>query len=319
MKKQFILNPILVVSAIILLHSCTVNDDDLYQEPALEESWQQQTKLEVLPVFNKETFKWEVDTYNETGNWKNDEVELNMKIVTTANVEFTKVDFYSIAEEKNGYNYSKPFDAVGKKIHTVSLSGMKEFSWTLKADEVYNLFINDFKNDRSGMYYALEGDKFLLYWVITASNGSVLDSRLDPNYDRYLISTKVRTVLPKIFEGEFDFEWIELTKGAEVEGGVSLGETGTVLITYDEDNDYYLMDNLLWNYFYGSPGKLYYKPDGLVYVEGENQEKWTISNINGNSMDIEFWYMYSDEYDEIGKVRFTRKDGKNWPTNLYTN
>ena len=251
--------------------------------------------------------------------WGNDEVEINMSIKSNVSTDnFSKVDFYITVEEKDGYNYTAPFNTNGKMIGSVNVPESGEFTYSIKADDAYGLYLNDFKNSRSSVL-AREGDIFLLYYVITAKDGTTLDSRQSTKVgNRFGMKVRVEDYAPPVWEGTFDFEWIVVSGGAETWGGVYVGKTGSVNITH-LGNQVYSMSNVLWDYYYGTAGKLYFDfLDGETYVEGTRSEHWTISNINGPSMDIEFWYTYSDAYDETGTVRFTRTDGIDWPSNIYS-
>ncbi|KAB1068157.1 hypothetical protein F6U93_07615 [Tamlana haliotis] len=316
MKKTLILRCFLFFGAILLFNSCSDNDDDTINSESI---WQLDTKLVFEPVEDKETFIWYYDLQTKQEYWGNDEVEINMRLKSKNPAkDFSKVDFYITVEEKDGYNYSTPFNTDGKMIGSAEIPESGAFTFSLGADEAYGVYENDFQKDRSSTL-AREGDIFLLYYVITAKDGSTLDSRESiRESNRYAMKVRVEDFAPPLFEGTFEFEWIELSGGAITYGGVWLGKTGTVNITHDGEG-VYSMSNLLWDYKYGGKGKVYYDfLDGLTYVQGSYQEKWSISNLNGASMDIAFTYQYSDAYDETGTVRFTRTDGTDWPSNIYT-
>ncbi|WP_242132578.1 hypothetical protein [Aestuariivivens marinum] len=317
MKREIIFKCFLFFSAIFLLNSCDESDDSISEEVVVK--WQEKTRIAFTPVEDKETFIWYYDLLTKEEYWGNDEVEINMSIKSNVSTDnFSKVDFYLTVEEKDGYNYTAPFNTTGKMIGSVNVPESGEFTFNINADDAYGLYLNDFKNSRSSVL-AREGDIFLLYYVITAKDGTTFDSRQSIKVgNRFGMKVKVEDYAPPVWEGTFDFEWIVVSGGAEQWGGVYVGKTGSVNITH-LGNQVYSMSNLLWDYYYGGPGKLYFNfLSGETYVEGNYSEHWTISNINGPSMDIEFWYTYSDAYDETGTVRFTRTDGADWPSNIYS-
>lgn len=317
MRREIIFKYFLFFSAIFLMNSCDESDDSISEETAI--NWQEKTRIAFAPVEDKETFIWYHDLLTNEDYWGNDEVEIDMSLKSNISVEnFSKVDFYLTVEEKDGYNYTAPFNTDGKMIGSETIPESGEFSFKISADEAYGLYLSDFKNSRSNIL-AREGDIFLLYYVITAKDGTTLDSRQSIKQgNRFGMKVRVEDYAPPVWEGTFDFEWIEVSGGAANYGGVWVGKTGQVTITHDGEG-VYSMSNLLWDYFYGGAGKIYYDfIDGLVYVDGSSDAVWYISNIDGPSMDIAFTYYYSAAYDETGTVRFTRTDGADWPTNIYT-
>ncbi|GAA3573715.1 hypothetical protein [Snuella lapsa] len=318
MKKKTFFKYTLLFSIIVFFQSCTSSSEDEIIEDPLT-NWQAKTRLRVTPQEDKDTFIWYKDLLTNEEYWGNKTVELDMTIMSPlSGSDFSKVDFYLTVEEKEGFNYTAPFDTTGKMIGSKSINDSEEFTLSIDADDAYGLFLSNFKNSRSSSL-AREGDIFLLYWVITAKDGSTLDSRTTLREgNRYGMKVKVEDYAPPVWEGTFDFEWIVVSGGAANWGGVYVGKTGSVNIAH-LGNQVYSMSNLLWDYKYGTSGKIYFDfLSGETYVEGKSSEHWTISNINGSSMDIEFWYSYSDAYDETGTIRFTRTDGLDWPTNIYS-
>ncbi|RLD76344.1 MAG: hypothetical protein DRJ07_16505, partial [Bacteroidetes bacterium] len=101
-------------------------------------------------------------------------------------------------------------------------------------------------------------------------------------------------------------------------GGVQIGDTGVTNIT-DVSDGIYNVDHLLFGYNYGGEGVLTYDSvSGLTSVQGGQDEKWIISNVNGSTLEISWEYEYSASYNEYGTVRLTRTDGENWPANIHT-
>lgn len=315
MKKKSILKYLLFFSTIFLLQSCD-EDTNIYEEG--EFSWQNSTVLKVTPVEDKETFIWYKDLLTFDEYWGNETVELNMKLRSNlSGDQFSKVDFYVTVEEKDGYNYKAPFNTTGKMFTSVDIPESGEFSVSLSAEDVYGLYLNDFQTDRSEKL-AIEGDIFLLYWVITAKDGSTLDSRSVATNDRYAIKVLVQNYAPPVWEGTFNYEIIDLGYSY----GEAIGDTGQITITHLGEG-VYNVSSLTFNYYYSGPGNIVFDfLDGLTYVDPNNDYDdvvWNISNINGASLDIYWTYYWTASYDEWSEVRLTRTDGANWPTNIYTN
>ncbi|TNJ46954.1 hypothetical protein KFZ70_05950 [Tamlana fucoidanivorans] len=315
-KSTFFIYTLFCISLFTL--SCT-ESDDVDNAEVSELPWQANTRLAVMPQEDQETFIWYTDLLTNEEYWGNQTVVLDLSIISPLPASsFSAIDFYVVAEEEDGYNYNAPFDTSGKKITTKQVPESGELTLELDANDVYALFQNDFENNRTEQL-AREGDIFLIYWVIKLDDGSVFDSRESfKEGSRYGMKVRVEDYAPPVWEGTFNFEWIEVSGGAQSWGGVFVGKTGNVNITH-LGNQVYSMDNLLWDYKYGTAGKIYFDfLTGETYVEGNASEHWTISNIDGDSMDIEFWYTYSDAYDETGTIRFTRTDGANWPENIFS-
>jgi len=317
MKKKSILKYLLFFSTIFLLQSCD-EDTNIYEEGEL--SWQNSTVLKVTPVEDKETFIWYKDLLTFEEYWGNETVELNMKLRSELSADqFSKVDFYVTVEEKDGYNYTAPFDRTGKMLTSVDIPESGEFSLALNATDAYALFINDFQTDRSSKLPVAD-DFFLVYWVITAKDGSTLDSRSVANNDRYAIKVRVEDYAPPVWAGDYNYEIIDV--GYNCGGSNAIGTTGTISIAH-LGTGVYRVSSLTFNYCYSGAGNIVFDfLDGLTYVDPNNDYDdvvWNISNINGTSLDIYWTYKWTANYGEWSKVRLTRTDGVNWPTNIYTN
>ena len=310
--KKSILKYLLLFSTIFLLQSCD-EDTNIYEEGEL--SWQNSTTLKVTPVEDKETFIWYKDLLTFEEYWGNETVELNMKLRSNVSADqFSKVDFYVTVEEKDGYNYTAPFNTTGKMFTSVDMPESGEFSVSINATDSYALYMNDFKTDRSTKLPVAD-DIFLVYWVITAKDGSMLDSRSEATNDRYAMKVRVENFAPPVWEGTFNYEWIDIGYSY----GKQIGATGTTTFT-NLGEGVYDVDNGNFHYAYSGPGTLTYDfLTGLCSFAGTYQTVWEISNVDGASLDIYWSYQWTASYDEWGTVRLTRTDGKDWPTNIHTN
>lgn len=312
MKKKSIFKSLLFLGAIFLLQSCESNDEPLMEEAV---NWQERTRISFKAAEDKETFIWYHDLLTNADYWGNDEVEVDMTIKTNVSVDLLdKVDFYITVEEKDGYNYSAPFNTDGKMISSVSIPESGEFTFKMNADDAYDLYKNDFHNDRSSVL-ARAGDIFLVYYVITAKDGSTFDSRKSLKEGmRFGLKVRVEDYAPPVWAGTFDYEVIDI--------GYSCGTLKGQLTFVNEGEGVYHIPSLTFNYCWSGSGKINYDfITGLVKVDPNNDYDdvvWNISNINGTSLDIYWTYYYTASYGEWSKVRLTRTDGANWPTNIYT-
>lgn len=304
------------------LQSCS---DDFSTIEEVETRWQESTHLKLRPVEGKEAFVWEKNILTQEQYWKNTVVELDLVINSDlANTEVSKVDFYLTAEELDGYNYTAPFDTNGKLLSTVTgISEDGKFKLILNAEEVYELFSSDFKKDRTESQ-VLKDDMFELHWVVTAKDGSLMDSRnyVDGEY-RYSIAGKYQELAPPIWQDSYDFEWLS---GNEIFGmlGLSVAPTGEMTITESDTPGTYTIPNMLFNADFGIPmtGALVFDfNSGLTTVTNSFGLSWSVSNINETSLDIEVTGMENllPIPGVVYKVRLSRKDGVNWPTNIHTN
>ncbi len=307
----------------ISMQSCS---DDFSTIEEIETSWQEATHLNIIPVEGKEAFVWEKNILTQEQYWKNTVVELDLVINSDlANTEVSKIDFYITAEEFEGYNYTAPFDSNGRLVSTVSgVSEDGKFTLTLNAEEVYELFSSDFKNNRTESQ-VLKDDLFELHWVVTAKDGSEMDSR---NYVageyRYSFAGKYQELAPPIWQDTYDFEWLS---GIDIFGmlGLVVAPTGEMTVTERSGTPgTYTIPNMLFNADFGIPmtGDLVFDfESGLTTVSNAYGLSWTVSNINGSSLDIEITGMDNllPIPGAVYKVRLTRQDGANWPTNIHSN
>ncbi|TRZ45735.1 hypothetical protein [Robertkochia solimangrovi] len=324
MNKFKIFKYISVCTVLFALFSCSdegYTDNSGVTLPETEDlPWQANTTLEVTPDEDHASFIWYHDLLTGEDYWGNDEVILNFDLesVLTAD-QFSKIDFYLTAEEKDGYNYTAPYETSGALLTTVSEWNEEgQFSLTIAADSAYDLFLNKYTYDRSEKL-AREGDLFEIHWVITAKNGEVYDSRESWTGDtRFGIQTKLENYAPPIFEGTFTYEYTDATADAEYWGKISVGETGSINFTH-LGNQVYSVPNLGFSYNYTSSGTITLDfLSGLITVKGNVEEKWIITKVDGPDLYIDIEYKYSASYNEYFSVKLTRTDGNNWPENIHT-
>jgi len=327
MKKYSFIKYLLVSSLIFTIQSC---DDEITSEFPDAKSpenmaWQANTNIKVNPVEDKEAFIWLTNVVTLEQYWGNDTVELKMKlnsIIPTEN--FAKIDFYLTAQETNGYNATPPYDTTGKLLTTTTdLPESGEFGLQINADEAYDLFKGNFVNPRITAPL-LDGDLFEIHWIITNKDGTVLNSQdyVGGEY-RFGFTTLHKEKKPPSWEGTFNYEWIYVSDGGLQWGGVKVGDKGQIEIVETTDalelNKEFDVSHLLFNYNYGGAGKIYLNYEtGETYVEGSEEEKWIISNVDGPNLEISWTYKYSEGYDEYGTVILTRTDGEDWPENFHS-
>lgn len=323
MKNKFII----YFGFLLLLpffQSCQ-EDDEIKTPEFYEITWDDVAFLKFAPSGDSNSF-----IYNrELGAggqeyWGVTSLDLNVSLVLGdfPISDISKVDIYVFAEEKIGETYNYLGGSQGKLYATVN-NLTETFQLTISKDDLATLFMDDFSPNHNGD--VLPDDLFEFKWVITGTDGSVVDTRIDC-FDfncTYSISTKVVDVAPPIWEGTFIYEWIAATPEAESYGKISVGQTGTIDITLQPGSFVmYDVSHAGCDYYYGGPAILDYGYDtGLVEIIDNSwrAQKWDITNINGPTITIDWSYYYSAGYNEYGTFTLTRTDGEDWPTNLYTN
>lgn len=319
MKIYSYINYLLILGFVLSLQSC---DDDFFTQEEEISQWEAATNLKIASVEGKEAFVWEKNLLTEEQYWKNTVVELDIEISSTLeSSELEKVDFYITAEESDGFNYTAPFDTDGKLLNTISeIPEDGKFKLTLNAEDVYDLFSGEFKNART-ISTVLDGDLFELHWVITAKDGSVMDSRNYAEGDyRYTIKGVNQGWAPPVWEGTYDVEFLEVGAGL---WQAAVGDTGEMTITESDVLGTYDIPNLLFTIDIGQPypGKLVYD-----FITGSSNVSgswgvggtWILSNVDGISIDVEYYSPLYDAYGVSAKVKLTRRDGVNWPTNIHS-
>ncbi len=329
MKKKSFIKYMLVLSLIFSMHSCNEDITNEFPEAPSPGSlgWQANTQIKVTPIEEKETFIWLTNVVTLEQYWGNDTVELQMKLSSIIpNDNFAKIEFYLTAQEKDGYNATPPYDTSGKLLSTVTdFPESGEFDLQINADVAYEMFKGDFVNPRPEAPL-LDGDLFEIHWIITNKNGTVLNSQdyIAGEY-RFGFTTLHKEKKPPNWEGTHEYEWIYVSDGGLDYGGVKVGDKGQINIVETTDalelNKLFDADDLSFGYYYGGPGSL-----SLNFETGETNviddtwrsQEWTISNVDGNTLEITWKYTYTDSYDEWGTVRLTRTDGEDWPENFHT-
>lgn len=321
MKKYALIKYVLGLSLIFSLFSCSEDNDSEFSAAVSPENleWQANTNIVVTPVEGKAIFVIEKQVLGGETSWSNKTVELNMQLNSVINIEnFESVDFYVTAEELNGYNYMAPFDTKGKLLSTVlaaDISENGELNLAVNAEDAAALFQGEFTKSRPDIAL-LEGDLFEIHWVVNAKDGTSLDSRdyVDGNY-RHSISVRYDNIAPLIWDGTFNFEYLVVGDGLPS----SVGDTGQITIEATNPGEYDVPEKgLVFNLRYGKPGKLFYDYEsGETYVEGSQDEEWTITYIDATTIEIAWTYKWSN-YGEYGTVKLTRTDGIDWPSNIHS-
>ncbi|MCF6223326.1 MAG: hypothetical protein L3J34_06315 [Flavobacteriaceae bacterium] len=327
MKKYSIIKFLMVLSLVFSIQSCRDLNDLEFPEAKDPGSlaWQATTHMKISPTEGKETFVWLTNIITLEQYWGNDTVELNFEMDSSIPTEnFSKIDFYLTVEEKDGYNSTPPYNTEGKLLRTITdLPENANFVLQISGNKVYEMFKSDFINPRQ-QAPLLDGDLFEIHWIITNKDGTFLNSQdyIQGEY-RFGFSTLHKDKKPPSWEGTFNYEWTYVSDGGLQWGGVKVGDTGQIEIVETTEalelNKEFDVSHLLFNYNYGGDGKIFLNyTTGETYVEGGSEEKWTISNVDGNTLEIAWTYKYSAEYDEYGTVRLTRTDGEDWPENFHS-
>ena len=328
MKKRILKNTLLFILGVILLpiiNSCDVDEDnDVRQPVAYEATWKDDFKLKFNPVGEDATGSFEFNYAPHSGEqfWGITEIEYEVALDMGDFLlsEIDNIKLYIFAEEKVGENFNYIGGNDGILLETIN-NPSETFQLMVTKDQIANLFDDLFTTDHNGDILA--DDVFEIKWVVTGTDGKVLDTRKDCfGFDcTYGFGTNVIILAPPIWEGTFNYEWIAATANATYYGGVSVGDTGTMTFTLQPGSfTVYDVSHLTADYRYGGPGTLTYDYDsGLVEIEGRYNQHWDIVAIDGPTLTIDFSYSYSASYDEYGTFTLTRTDGEDWPTNLYTN
>ncbi len=323
MKKLKYINLITKSLLVILMISCSKSDEFDAAVTPEKIAWQANTAITVNAVNGIASFIWETNLLTLETYPVSDTLELNFKIKSIAKIEnISKVEIYVNAEEKDGYNYTEPFDYTRKLFTTITVIPEDgTFSLKIPAEDLYELFSNEFLNDRSEVHL-LDGDFFTLTWKIIHSDGSVFDSFDNPiSENNFGLQVKYQDYYPPVLEGSYTYEYIEAGAGFSMLG-IGVGTTGTIDITLTEPPGTYYVSDFGFNKW-SLPNTLVHDfPSGLVTTsEGFYKTTWAIVDVNGASIDIYVESMFTPVYGWWGVVRITRVDGVEFAEslNLHTN
>ncbi len=321
MKKQKYINLIVTTLLVILMIACSKSDEfDAAIDPE-NIDWQANTGISITAIDSITSFIWETNLLTMESYPVSDTLELSFKIESTEKIEnISKVEIYVSAEEKEGYNYSEPFDYTRKLFATITeIPEDGKFSLKIPAEDLYELFRSDFLNDRSEVHL-LDGDFFTLTWQITHLDGTVFDSNDNPiPENNFGLQVKYQDYLPPVFEGTYTYEYLEVGPGMAMLG-IDVGRTGVIEISLTEPpGTYYVSDVNFSSWFL--PNTLTHDFfSGLVTVEeGFYITTWAILDVNGASIDIYWQNNFTVAYGFWGVVRITKDDGVAFPDNIYTN
>lgn len=326
MKKFKITKYLLIFSLFFSYIACEDANDSEFTDAIIASDlpWKVSTNLDIVPTEEKEAFVIYRDVLSGSLSWGNEMVELNVQLKSAhALSTISKVEFLVTAEEKDGYNYTAPFDTEAKSIETVSsISENGSFTFELNGNDLGTLFASKYTKPRNETSL-IPGDLFQIHWVITSTDGEKMDSRnnVDGDYT-YGIKVVVVDVAPPIFKGTFEYEWTAVSAGGLNYGGVSVGQKGNMIIDLAPKSfTEYTVNHLGADYYYGGPGSLVYDYEsGLVTIIDSSwrAQKWNITKVEGNTLTIDWTYYYTPYYDESGTFTLTRTDGEDWPTNIHT-
>lgn len=313
---------IIAVGFVFVLQSCSSEDTEFPNLASGTDSWKENTKINFTATAGKENFIWEKNLLSFDEYWKNDVVELNATITSTIGLsQISKIDVFINTQEKDGYNYSAPFKTEGKLIKTItSVPASGDFSLQFNATETYDLFATDYVKDRTTTK-AYDGDLFELYWIISLANGQVLDSRnyFNDGYS-FAFKGKYQELAPPVWQDTYTMEWLS---GNDVFAlfGLNVPVMDEFVITESSTPGTYNLTSMLFNINLGLTGTMVYDFNSgktTVLDDAFGLVSWRFSNINGPSIDIEIFGM--DNLIPIPgivyKVRLTRQDGNNWPSNI---
>lgn len=320
MKNNILIYLGLAVS--ILFSACT--EDTLNPENYTPE-WSHNATLKFAPAGDASgQFEYHVEAYEGgTEYWNVTDVNLDVAVDLGGFTvdEIAKIDIYLFVEEdlEGGFNYLG--GEQGKLISTVE-DPTETFEITISKEDIEGMYGTDFSDNHNGNVTV--SDLFELKWVFTGVDGKIYDSRSDCSGFNctYAFGTNVIQIAPPIWEGTFEYEWIEATAGALNYGRITIGQTGTMTMSLQEGSyTVYDVSHLGADYYYGGPGVLDYDyQSGAVTIIDPSwrAQVWNITDVNGPTITIEWSYYYSAGYDEYGTFTLTRTDGQDWPTNIHT-
>lgn len=308
------------------LNSCEEEGINTKQPPLYEATWADEATLIFTPSGDG-TGQFEYYIEFGTGgqryfNITDVDYDVTVDIGEFPIENISKVDIYAFVEEENGTTYNYLGGDEGKLFTTIN-NPSQSFQFTMSVDDIETLFGNDFSADHNGAL--LPSDIIEFKWVLTDTEGNVFDSRSEcVGFNcTYGFGTKVVQIAPPIWEGTFNYEWIDATADAIYYGGISIGQTGTITMTLQPGSfTVYDVSHLTCDYYYGGPGVLDYNYEtGEVNIIDSSwrAQAWNIIDVSGPTITVEFSYYYSAPYNEYGTFTLTRTDGQDWPTNIHTN
>lgn len=286
--------------------------------------WTSTTFLNVQGKKDSSTFITLNNLLDGSKSWKKDSVVLTAQLQSEiALSQISDIDFYIVAYEAKGDSVFPSQRTDWKLLKTLSSPASRTFSFTLKASDLYELVKTQFNPARTADQ-PRDGDNFMLSWVIKLKDGSSKDFRSSViKGDNISLAVKIEDYTPPVWAGKFDVEWIALSPDAIYYGeGLQVGSKSTITITQISAIRYQT-NSIVFDYpdGYGGTYKGFINYDffsGKVSVSGSYNERWTISNVNGKSLDIAWKNIDTDNYGIEGTVRLTRTDGQDWPANIHT-
>jgi len=268
-------------------------------------------------VYNKELVAGGTNYWNITSV----DFDVNLDLGELSANDVSKIDLYLFVEEQNEDNFKYLGSNQGKLLTTIN-NPSKLFQVSVSKEDIESLYGNDFSANHNGEI--LPSDIFEFKWVVTGKDGSVKDTRTDcAGFDcTFGFGTTILEVAPPIWEGTFNYEWIEMTANAIRYGGISVGQTGTISMTLQPGSyTVYDVSDASCDYYYGGPGVLSYSYDTgkIEILSSKNDQVWTVLDVDGQTITIAWSYKYSAGYDEYATFTLTRTDGQDWPDNINTN
>lgn len=302
-----------------------------------ELTWKETTSLSATPD-SLRNFVVGIDDAGMPAEMLRDEVTIQFKLDWDGENPVSKVTLY-VQLEENIDGVKKTYGADSE----IELDVISEFDeegrldYVLKSDEVYALLSPAFNGSRDQYAVpALPGDIIEITWKITGHDGSIIDVRNEcfGAGCQYSLSVEAGSAIFNWFNGTFDYVWTvasqDVIDWGNYYGGdpIDVGTTGTIEYTATAKAGESTIPNTVFYYWYHPDMDYDYYPSyptGIVnhdektgvlelIDEAEYGITWEVSNIIGTSLDIS-WKISSSEY---GTVTLTRKDGKDWPTNINT-
>ncbi|MBD0832573.1 hypothetical protein [Aestuariibaculum sediminum] len=311
MKKIYLI----LFGILSVLTSCE-KEEDIVMPPAYQVNWFDDTNLVFSPIGDP-GFTYNINSNSGQSFWGDTEAEYDVKMNFSADIEISKIEFYAFVEENNGETFSYKGGEIGKLLETIT-NPENNFTLTVSSDKVYQLYSGELSAEHSGEL--LPEDLVELKWVITAEDGSVLDTRVDCNGFNctYGIKTSIKYV--DTWLGEFEATWTEVGPGTVTYSysDVVVGAKRTVTFTPGDEEGQYAVDDMAFGGAYGGPKPGYITFDNTtntlyVYDFTNYKNKWILVSVTPEVLTVRWDNYYNQWYNENGVIELRRSDGLTWP------
>ncbi|QTD36908.1 hypothetical protein JL193_12330 [Polaribacter batillariae] len=307
------------------LTSCEIEEDPIQLQP-IEKEWTQGSTMKLVPLDpNNIGFTYNIDQNIGTAFWSNTLAEFQAFLnITDKTINIKKIDIYAFVEEEIEGTYKLHGGKSGKLLTSIPSPSLKDpINFSVSSTDVFSLYATELAATHNGEL--LPEDLVGLRWTITATDGSVLDTRTNCfDFDcSYGIKTNIKFV--DTWLGDFEYHWLEVGTDTErfSHADLVVGSRGTISFTPSTNNpeDYDVNDLSMGAAFEPEPGYLNYNVTTntltvLNYNTFFNSE-WELVEVTDTVLTVKWSFVFSGFFrDFIGTVEIIRKDGLSWPEGL---